>query len=42
MNLGITPRKVRLVIDLVRDKDLVKAYALLDNCVKVALNQLRN
>ena len=42
MNLGITPRKVRLVIDLVRGKDLIKAYDLLDNFAKVALNQLRN
>ncbi len=42
MNLGITPRKVRLVIDLVRGKDLIKAYALFDNCAKGGLNQLRN
>ena len=36
VNLSMTPRKVRLVIDLVRGKDLVEAYALLDNCPKIA------
>ena len=36
INLSMTPRKVRLVIDLVRGKDLVEAYALLDNCPKIA------
>ena len=42
MNLGITPRKIRLVIDLIRGKDLVNAYALLDNRAKGGLNQLSN
>lgn len=41
MNLGITPRKVRLVIDLVRGKDLIEAYALLDNCNKVAAKPVK-
>ena len=34
INYGVTPRKVRLVIDLVRGKDLDTAYAILDNCPK--------
>ena len=34
INYGVTPRKVRLVIDLVRGKDLATAYAILDNCPK--------
>lgn len=34
LNYGATPRKVRLVIDLVRGKDLDTAYTILDNCPK--------
>lgn len=41
MNLGVTPRKVRLVIDLVRGKDLIEAYALLDNCEKLVAKQVK-
>ena len=33
-NYGVTPRKVRLVIDLVRGKDLPTAYGILENCPK--------
>lgn len=32
--IRITPRKMRLVADLVRGKDLDEAYAILDNLVK--------
>lgn len=39
-NLGVTPRKVRLVIDLVRGKDLDTAYAILANTPKVAAPQI--
>lgn len=35
INYGVTPRKVRLVVDLVRGKDLDTAYAILDNCAKL-------
>ena len=41
MNLGVTPRKVRLVIDLVRGKDLIEAYALLDNCEKLVAKPVK-
>ena len=41
MNLGVTPRKVRLVIDLVRGKDLLEAYALLDNCEKLVAKPIK-
>lgn len=34
-NYGATPRKVRLVIDLVRGKDIDEAYAILDNTSKI-------
>ena len=41
LNYGVTPRKVRLVIDLVRGKDLIEAYALLDNCEKLVAKQVK-
>lgn len=34
-NYGATPRKVRLVIDLIRGKDIDEAYAILDNTNKI-------
>ncbi|MCI2069174.1 MAG: 50S ribosomal protein L22 [Bacilli bacterium] len=36
--IHITPRKMRLVIDLVRGKDLPAAYALLANTVKAPVD----
>jgi large subunit ribosomal protein L22 len=35
-NYGATPRKVRLVIDLVRGKNIDEAYDILNNCQKMA------
>ena len=35
-NAGVTPRKARLVIDLVRGKTLVEAYDILNNLNKAA------
>lgn len=40
-NYGATPRKVRLVIDLVRGKDLDEAYAILDNCPKACAKAVK-
>ena len=40
LNYGVTPRKVRLVIDLVRGKDLDTAYAILENCPKMCANDI--
>jgi large subunit ribosomal protein L22 len=40
-NYGVTPRKVRLVIDLVRGKDLDEAYAILDNCQKLCAKDIK-
>lgn len=40
-NYGVTPRKVRLVIDLVRGKDLDEAYAILDNCQKACAKDIK-
>lgn len=40
-NFGVTPRKVRLVIDLVRGKDLDEAYAILDNCPKACAKAIK-
>ncbi len=37
-NIGVTPRKVRLVIDLVRGKGLQEAYSILENTNKAASN----
>ena len=41
INYGVTPRKVRLVIDLVRGKDLATAYAILDNCPKRCAHDIK-
>jgi large subunit ribosomal protein L22 len=35
LNYGATPRKVRLVADLIRGKDLDEAYAILENVQKL-------
>ncbi len=40
LNYGVTPRKVRLVIDLVRGKDLDTAYAILENCPKMCAKDI--
>lgn len=40
LNYGVTPRKVRLVIDLVRGKDLDTAYTILDNCSKMCAKDI--
>lgn len=40
-NYGATPRKVRLVIDLVRGKDVEEAYAILDNCPKACAKAVK-
>ena len=36
-NIGVTPRKARLVVDLVRGKTLAEAYAILANTTKAAV-----
>lgn len=36
-NIGVTPRKARLVIDLVRGKSLPEAYAILSTTNKAAV-----
>ena len=41
LNYGVTPRKVRLVIDLVRGKDLDTAYAILDNTQKLCAKDIK-
>lgn len=40
-NYGVTPRKVRLVIDLVRGKDLDTAYDILDNTQKMCAHDIK-
>lgn len=40
-NYGVTPRKVRLVIDLVRGKDLDEAIVILDNCNKLCATDIK-
>lgn len=40
INYGATPRKVRLVIDLVRGKDIDDAYDILNNCQKMAAKDI--
>lgn len=40
-DVRVTPRKVRLVIDLVRGKDLATAYAILDNCPKRCAHDIK-
>ena len=40
-NYGATPRKVRLVLDLVRGKDIDEAYAILDNCPKACAKAVK-
>ncbi len=35
-NISVTPRKMRLVIDLVRGKSLAEAYSILENTNKAA------
>lgn len=41
INYGVTPRKVRLVIDLIRGKDLDEAYVILDNCNKLCAQDIK-
>jgi large subunit ribosomal protein L22 len=41
LNYGVTPRKVRLVIDLVRGKDLDTAYSILENCSKMCAHDIK-
>lgn len=41
LNFGVTPRKVRLVIDLVRGKSLEEAYNILDNTPKMCAAQIK-
>ena len=41
VNYGVTPRKVRLVIDLIRGKDLDEAYLILDNCTKLCAQDIK-
>lgn len=40
-NYGVTPRKVRLVIDLIRGKDLDEALVILDNCNKLCAADIK-
>lgn len=40
-NYGVTPRKVRLVIDLVRGKDIDTAYDILDNTQKMCARDIK-
>lgn len=40
-NLSVTPRKVRLVIDLIRGKKIDNAYAILDNCPKACSKDIK-
>ena len=41
VNYGVTPRKVRLVIDLVRGKSLDEAYRILDNTPKICARDIK-
>ena len=41
VNYGVTPRKVRLVIDLVRGKSLDEAYRILDNTPKMCARDIK-
>ncbi len=41
LNYGVTPRKVRLVIDLVRGKSLQEAYDILDNTQKLCAKDIK-
>lgn len=41
LNYGVTPRKVRLVIDLVRGKNIQEAYDILDNCAKLCARDIK-
>ena len=40
-NIRITPRKVRLVLDLIRGKDVVQAFAYLDTTHRKAVPVVR-
>lgn len=40
-NYGVTPRKVRLVIDLIRGKDIQTAYDILDNTQKLCAKDIK-
>ena len=39
-NLRITPRKVRLIIDLIRGKNIKKVFSILDNVNKLGKNDV--
>ncbi|MBQ4208914.1 50S ribosomal protein L22 [bacterium] len=39
-NLRITPRKVRLIIDLIRGKNIKKAFSILNNVNKLGTNDV--
>lgn len=41
LNYGVTPRKVRLVIDLVRGKSLDEAYVILDHTAKMCARDIK-
>ena len=40
-NADLKPRQARLTMDLVRGKDLLEAYALLDNCEKLVAKPIK-
>ena len=41
LNYGVTPRKVRLVIDLIRGKNIAEAYDILDNTAKLSAKDIK-
>ncbi len=41
LNYGVTPRKVRLVIDLIRGKSLDEAYVILDHTAKMCASDIK-
>ena len=41
LNYGVTPRKVRLVIDLIRGKNIPEAYDILDNTAKLCAKDIK-
>ena len=41
LNYGVTPRKVRLVIDLIRGKNIAEAYDILYNTAKLCAKDIK-
>ena len=41
LNYGVTPRKVRLAIDLIRGKNIAEAYDILDNTAKLCAKDIK-